>query len=270
MTLRPATLALTLVVSFLVVRGPARAGGWWSSIDVGRYLGIGETVTARAEVWFPSLELAEDARQDVYHAYLARGIDRERLEQAMTRAEPKDWWTQPAEMMLVGDVRLRSWDANIAIATAHVTVPHVAPGSYHLMLCDAGCITPLGNVIPLRVDVAADVLLAKTARKLEATNERSELALARVRSDLRRVAAHVEGAQTKAAETRARVARLQARLSLSNEQRPSPWIVYAGWFAAGAASALAVVRRRKVALRAQTQPPVAEVPDDARELIRNP
>ena len=270
--MRRASLGLTLLASLVIFHGSASAGGWWSGIDLkGRYLGIGETVTARAEVWFRNLELAEKARSEAYHAYLVRGIDHERLERAMTRPEPKDWWSKPEEMTLVGDVRLGRWDGNIAVATARVRIPDIALGAHNLMFCDAGCTKPLGNVIPLRVQVTADALLAKTARKLQATNDRLDLALAHVRSDLGRIMTQARRAGTEATETRAELGRLRDKLSSLSKERPAtPWLAYTGWFAAGAASVLAVVRRRKVVLAPETQSRPAEIPAPARELVRTP
>jgi S-adenosylmethionine:diacylglycerol 3-amino-3-carboxypropyl transferase len=52
MRLRRVALA-ALVIGSSFASTSARAGGWWSSMDLnGRHIGIGATVNARAEVLF--------------------------------------------------------------------------------------------------------------------------------------------------------------------------------------------------------------------------
>jgi len=116
-TLLLSTIVLVLLLSPL----PARAGGgWWSSIDYhARYLGAGESLTVRSEFSFRNMELARKARSNDYRAYLIRGVDTERLDRAMSGFEPKRWWTPPKEMILIGDVTLSGWNANIGTAVAH-------------------------------------------------------------------------------------------------------------------------------------------------------
>ena len=260
-----------LVTGLLVQPTPAAAGGWWNGIDLdGRYLGIGESLTVRSEVMFRTLPVAEKARRIEYRAYLVRGVDTQALERAMSRPEPRRWWTPPAEMTLVGRVELSRWDSNLVTATARLTIPDMPPGRYDLMLCDIGCRTPLGNLIPLGVDVSADALAAKTARRLERTNEKFELALARARYDLRRNNRSATEASAEAADA---VARLRQRISSLETAAPStpsppptPWVPYAAWFMTGAVVALLVLRLRRRSPSPIPEILIERVPDDAREL----
>lgn len=260
-----------LVAGLSWVPSAASAGGWWSGIDLdGSHLGIGESVMFRSEVMFRTLEAADRAQEDAdFHAYLARGVDRAALREAMSVAEPKRWWSPPRELTLIGDVSLSSWDANLAVATAEVTVPEVTPGSYDLMLCDAGCENPLGNLIPLRIDVAADALSAQTARGLEKTNTRLDIALRRVRNDLRQQGRRLGAATDASSASAESVARLQDRISTLERTSPStPWVPYLLFFVAGAALASVAARFRRTSSSGRPpEPPMPPVPDDARELV---
>jgi hypothetical protein len=125
------TLSIVLALAGLALMpSPAVAGGWWSGIDLqGRHLGVGETVTFESEVMFRDLEVAERARKSgQFHAYLARGVDYNALDRAMSVPEPERWWSPPDELTLIGNVRLSNWDANLAIATTELNVPEVAQG----------------------------------------------------------------------------------------------------------------------------------------------
>lgn len=274
------------VIGLLLLPSPATAGGWWSGIDLqGRYLGSGESLTVRSEVMFETLEVAQRARTVDYRAYLVRGIDTQAL-RATSEPQLRRWWTPPAEMTLVGDVELSRWDANLAIANAHLTIPEMTPGYYNLVLCDVGCQTPLGNLSPLRVQVSADAFAAQTARKVEQINARLKLALARVRSDLRRTQRQVRAARSAASEAAAghaaaaevaaathdAIARSEERISaLEAGSRSDPWTVYPAWFLIGAATALVGVRfrRRRDHAVSSLAPEVSieVMPDGDRELI---
>jgi hypothetical protein len=268
--MRRTVLLLSAVAIFsLPLGGSASAGGWWSGIDLpGKHLGVGEKLTVRSEVMFRTIEVAEKARTSAYYAYLVRGVDTEALDRAMSRPEPKRWWTPPEEMILIGDVELSRWNSNLAIATAHLSIPDIPSGRYNLMLCDAGCSTPLGNLIPMGVRVTPDALAAKTARRLQRANSKLQLALARVRRDVRQTKkhlAHVEGA---AAESIDAVGRLEEKLSSRDPvPAPTPWWAFAAWFFGGSAVALAAIRlgrKRSVPLDVES---IERVPDDVRELI---
>ena len=190
------------------------------------------------------------------------------------KANPGDWWQAPRQTILVGTVTLSHRGDGFFDATAHVTVPEITTGSYYFMLCDTGCRTPLGDVIPQRVDVAGDAFSAQLARKLTRSNFALQEALARQRRQLRREIRQVERelVELKVSSPNAdEVARLNDRVAALERDRPStPWPAYAGWFVAGAAVsflALTVIRRRR---DTASEPPLEiEVPDDARELAES-
>lgn len=268
--MRLRSLLLFAIITVTLMPSTAIAGGWWSGIDLqGRYLGIGESVTFRSEVMFRNLGVAERARNSgEFHAYLARGVDYISLNKAMSVPEPKRWWSPPRELTLIGDVRLSNWDANLAIATTELDVPEVAPGSYALMLCNVGCVTPLGNLIPLQIQVSADALAAQTARRLQKTNARLDLALARVRGDLKQQTRQLNVAKADSAESTEAIARLQDKVSSLDSEAPStPWLPHLLFFLAGAAATFLVLRFRRQGSSGPPEPPIARIPDDARELV---
>ena len=268
-------LTVSLVAGLLLMPSAATAGGWWSSINLhGSFLGIGETLTVRSQVMFRGLESADRAREETFHAYLARGIDREALDKAMTVAEPKGWWTPPRELRLIGDVELSNWDSNMAVATAELSVPEMTPGSYSLMLCNVGCRKPLADLIPTRVHVSADPIAAQTARRLEGTNNRLNIEFARVRRDLKGHSRQLKARKVDSLESAESISQLQDGLialqielaSLNNEAPPVQWPTYLMLFVAGAASTLLAMRWR----RRSAAPPdtvIPRIPDDPRELI---
>lgn len=270
---RLSMLFLSAVVSVVSFHSPAAAGGWWSGIDLnGGYLGIGENLKFRSEVMFETLDAAERGRRTEYFAYVVRGVDEKALEDAMSVAEPGRWWVPPNEMILVGRVELSDWDANLVIATAHLSIPKMATGNYDLMLCDMGCRTPLANLIPAPVEVTAEPLAARLSRRLEATNERLDTVRARLRARLGRSLTIADRADLVSAESSNAVARLQKAVANldSDSPSPTPALAFAGWFVAGAAVAFAVTRRRRSSRDADLLVPLEAIPDDARELIESP
>jgi hypothetical protein len=193
---------------------------------------------------FRTIDEGEKARHVSYYAYLVRGIHTEALERAMSLPQPGRWWEPPAYMIRAGDVQLFDWDANLALARVHLTVPEIDLGSYELMLCDDGCRMPLGNLIPSRVHVAEDPVAAQTARNLQKTNARLDLELARTRHALRETRHQLGAVDRDATASSEAVARLTDRLA-SRSEAPSPsWIAYVGWFFAGVLLTLVIVRRR--------------------------
>ena len=266
---RTTALVSVVVARVVLLLGPAAtAGGWWSGIDLqGRYLGIGETMTVRSEVMFRTMHLAKEARTTDYHAYLLRGVDRQELGRAMSRPEPKRWWTPPEEMTQIGDVQLSRWNSNLAIATARLTIPGMSPGRYDLMLCDDGCRTPLGNLIPLQVQVT-EAFAAQTARKLEKTNAKLDSALARLRTELRQRNRQIDLVEEASAESANAIGRLRENTSPLDTDVSDPWPAFAGWFLAGAATALVAMRVRRREYPRTPRGPSGRVPDDAGELLR--
>lgn len=271
MRLRMLVLSALIITSALAPAAMG-GGGWWSYIDLeGQHLGIGETLTVRSEVWFRTVQEAEEASKADYYAYLLRGVDTKALERAMSRADPKHWWSPPAEMTQVGPVELSQWDSSPSMSIAHLTIPDMPTGRYDLMLCDGGCRNPLADLVPLSVQVVDDPLAAQTARKLQDTNERLSLALARVRKDLRRTTGRVEAAQAdsrQAVDLAVDGARaLRKRLaSIATDRSSSPWPANLAWFVGGLGVASVAVRGRRRASLTHTGTPVERTPGDEREL----
>lgn len=232
MRLRMLVLSALIITSALAPAAMG-GGGWWSYIDLeGQHLGIGETLTARSEVSFWD-GTDQEARGVDYFAYLVRGVDAQALKWAMSQSDPKHWWKPPAEMTLIGDVSLSYyWDSGRARSTAELTIPEMPTGRYDLMLCDGGCRSPLGNLIPAHVEVVDDPLAAQTSRKLQDTTERTSLTLARLRKDLRQNDRRFQGVKRNASETAQEVTALRKRLaSLDTDQPSTPWLPYFAWFA---------------------------------------
>ncbi|MGI8407110.1 MAG: hypothetical protein ACR2L3_01165 [Actinomycetota bacterium] len=256
----------------LVPMPQAHAGGWWSGVDYARHVGVGETTTARAEVLFRTMKLAEVAQETPYFAYLVRGVDITVLDKAMSRPEPKDWWTPPKQSILIGDVELGQRSSNLVIATARVTIPEMPSGRYDLMLCDEGCRTPLGNIVPTRVRVSGDASLARTARRLEEANGRLRVTLAGVRRDLRQTEKLAGGRQAAFRESAEAIAGLETAIgdlqgeiaAQQDSAAPARW-PYALWLLAGVGIALAGSRLRHPRIRPLPETP-EWVPDDALEL----
>ncbi|HVL63617.1 MAG TPA: hypothetical protein VM573_00425 [Actinomycetota bacterium] len=254
-------VAGSVLTTICLAAAPASAGGWWNHIGVdGQPFGIGESVSLTVrDVWFPDLKEAHAARDVPYYAYLVEAFDEKALERAMSRPDPEPWWEPSGRVFRIGDVSLTGWDSNIARARVQMTVPEVEPGSYALMLCDAGCRTPLGNIVPAPVRVTQDVLAAQTARRLDRVRDRLRFQLARIRHDLREARGDLEAATTTADSTSPRTPE-----AVPDSAPPVPWPAFAGWFFAGVATAAllgAVLHRR---FR------VISVPRDARDLVDAP
>jgi hypothetical protein len=263
------TAAFLVAASALVLlQHPASAGGWWTNLDLhDQHLGIGETLTVKIdEVLYASIEEAKHATTTDFYAYLVNDFDRELLDRAMTRSNPRRWWRPLSPPIKVGHVTLWGRDANLARGRVRLTIPDIPPGRYTMMLCDEGCNTPLGNHIPIPVNIASDALAAQTARRLDNANERLQLALGRVRRDVKQAQRQLRIAETDAAEALDAVARLERRSATKSDSNTFPWIAYAGWFFAGAFASLVLARRSR-----KSEPPhviIERIPDDASELTQ--
>jgi len=268
--MRRTALLLSAVVTFtLAFPGTANAGGWWSSIGrVGGHIGIGETLKVRSEVMFRTIEVAERARTTAFYVYLVKGIDKKRLRWAMSRPQPRRWWTPPEWSIPIGNVELSRWDSNMAVATANLQVPEVTAGQYNLMLCDAGCRTPLADVIPQRVRVSPEPLAAETARKLDRVSMDSDLAIRRLRHDVREANRQLVDVAAATIESTRAIEQLQKEPSAPEPvPSPTPWWAFAGWFLAGVAVAFSATRARRKHSSLPEELPIERVPDDARELV---
>lgn len=255
----------------LVLQAPASAGGWWTTLDFhDQYVAVGESLSIKIdEVLFGSIEAAERAEDTQYFAYVVKDFDQRSLDKAMSRPNPEDWWRPLTPPIRVGTVALTNRDANLTRGRVHLDMPEIPTGGYSLMLCDAGCQNPLANHIPIPVNITSDALAAQTARRLDKTNDRLTLALARVRHDVRqtqRELRRMQGSATAAASEADGQSHHQVPVT-NRESRP-PWIAYAGWFLAGVLAVFVVMRPRRDRLAAEIV--IERVPDDARELMKTP
>lgn len=250
-----------LVMGFLLTPVPATAGGWWSSITLDKNpMASGETVVASSSVLFASPEAAGDD----LHAYLVRGVDRQRLEEAMTTPDPGDWWTVPPTAIRLADLEIVDADANAATTRATFTVPDVEPGLYGVMFCTRGCVHPVGDVIPLLdVPVHDDPVLTHMIRTLGTDPEAEsrglwvEQQLNALDADLRRLQGDVDTLVERTpeptvgpsppAEGAQLVAEVGARGSNQGTVTAQVGVVAVAAFLAGAAATglLAAVRRRR-------------------------
>lgn len=229
----------------------AAGGGWWSYIDPSpSTVAPGQRVEVNESVFFSSIAAAEEAKETgQFYVYLLRGFDYSVLEPAMRKPSPRKWWSLGGvEAIRVGQVDVSFSGAQAGRATATFTTPVLAPGTYHLMLCDAGCATPLGDVIPAKgFTVVANPAIARVAQRvdhLERQIRNPARGLAAARRDATRA---LDGQRS----TRSEAEQLEARVSsLAAESRRSPPVAhwaYAGWLVAGAllgALVPLVVRRR--------------------------
>jgi hypothetical protein len=165
---------IPLVMVFLLLPSPASAGGgWWTYIDLeAPYLGIGEAHRADAQLWFETIELAQEARYEGnYYAYLVRDFDSSIVTDAQNADFTPDWWRLgDAVPYRAGTVTFESAKgfgdpSNIIRANVHLEIPEVSAGKYHLMLCDLGCKDPLADVVPSEVKVFSRASEARTARR---------------------------------------------------------------------------------------------------------
>ena len=270
--LRPALLLALGVL--LVTPQAAVGGGWWSYIDPSRStVAPGQRVEVNESVFFGSRAAAEEAKETGrFYVYLLRGFDYAVLEPAMRKPSPRNWWSLGgAEAIQVGRVDVSFSGPQDGRATATFTTPELAPGTYQLMLCDAGCATPLGDVIPIRgFTIVADPATANVAEGVDRLERRIHNQ-AREVAAARRDAGRALDGQRSTRSTRSELEQFEARVSsLAAESRRSPPVArwaYAGWLVAGAlvgALALLLIRSR----RSRPSPPaeLGEWPPSDEEL----
>jgi uncharacterized coiled-coil protein SlyX len=255
LTLRRFMLASLIV---LLLPSSATAGGWWSFIDTDRStVAVGQRVKAEAEVLFSSIRAAREAQDRRFYVYALRGLDYSIVRRAMNKPSPKDWWAQgDADALELGRVVLRISEANLGQARASFTVPELAPATYALMFCDAGCAHPLGDVVPtVDFTVVADPAIAeiaeRTTRLEERVAARQARTLAAVRAAGRRARAAVANTEAELGALGERLRALDRKVAeAANPSRPSVWAL-AGWVIAGGfagAFAFLMLRRRSAKL----------------------
>jgi hypothetical protein len=251
-----ASLRLALVCALgvlLLAPQPAAGGGWWTYIDPDRTtVAAGERVEVHELVMFRTIAEAQEASvAGQFYVYLLQGFDYSVVHQAMVSRSPQNWWSLgDAEAIQLAPVTISAKDANLASATASFTVPDLPAGSYHLMLCDAGCQEPLADVIPAEgFTIVADPATAQLSERADALQRQIRQQAGDLTDELAAVERGTHRATDAAAENIRSTEALDARVSsLENEGRHSPPGVYAGWFIAGAlvgTLTMLVVRRRR-------------------------
>src|SRR5918998_853067 len=136
---------------------PARAGGWWNSLDTGApmWAPAMRVKVSGGHALFQSIEGAERAyRNGSFYAYLLGDFDYDIVNRALDEDFRPGWWELGgATATRLGPVALKAPEANLVRASAHVTVPDVEPGRYEVMFCTAGCRRSFADVIPTTVTV---------------------------------------------------------------------------------------------------------------------
>jgi hypothetical protein len=250
-TMTPLRLALICAFGVLLLTPQAAAGGgWWAYPEVDRStVAAGHRVEVKAFVSFRSVAAAQEAHESGgFYVHLLRGFDYSVLEPAMREPSPRNWWTLGgAEAIQVGPATFGVTDGNLGWARAAFTVPELEPGSYHVMLCDAACTEPLGDVFPAqRFTVVADpatVQLAQRANRLERRVGRQAAQLAARRADAGRDRITAQNTQAEVEQLERRISALAAEVQ--RPERVSPW-AYAGWLlTATLAGALVLLIHRR-------------------------
>lgn len=239
-----AAIGMTMVV---VLSAPvARAGGWWSSIDLdraGSYVAPGQEVRATVEFLFPSIEAAESARDQRFFVYLIGGFDWSIPDQRSARAYHRAWSVDDATLVPLGELRLHGWDANLARATATVRIPDVPDGRYALMFCDAGCDVPLGDVTPAKVRVTHEPVAARVSERVQRLDEAMSRRLYALEAGLHERIRRAE-LQTETGFDELATALRAVEAAANDRDDPTvPWWSFLGWFVAGVATAAAVAAR---------------------------
>lgn len=225
--MRRSVFAIGCATVALALPATATAGGWWTSIRVDRATVLaGQRVKAHANVMFSSVDAVEAAqsgrRDEEFYVYLLRGFDDSIVERAMRRRSPRNWWSVGgADAFRVGRVVIGGSGSNLALANASFLVPRVPPGKYAVMFCDAGCVHPLADVIPMtEFAVVANRVIARLAVRVDrleqqAFNQSQKLLGTRAAAQEAQLAA-----AGKLTQAQARVEALERRLA---DSRRSEW-----------------------------------------------
>jgi hypothetical protein len=250
----------------------AAAGGWWASVQVERRtVAIGQRVVARAEAWFPSAAAAQEAHKTEFYAYLLTDLDRRMLDRAMAERNPRGWWSLgAADAIRIGRVVLGNTSTNLPGARASFRMPDVAPDTYALMFCDAGCRHPLANTVPLtRFTVAADPITARLAIRVDETASRLYKTAAQLAATRRKTEADRTRTAARITQLVEDNSRLESQLrALEHAPGLSPW-GSTMWLAvaallAGPAAALLLSRRASQQARRPSPDPARGGPPSHR------
>ena len=265
-------IGFVVAVSVLGLAAPAAAGGWWSNSGLRtKYLAPGDELVLRTEAFFRTMEQAETAATTPYYAYLVSDYDRALLRKAMSKATPRRWWAPSpgAELIKIGRTTIDIDDSNVGTARTRIKVPAgVDSGRYSFMLCDEGCVTPMGHSIPapVRVVTGAGVAqfhsriarlsdrltrlqdLGAANRELSAAERREmELEIFTLRRRLNETSTGAQDTARQADDLQQSVEELGAKVELLEaEQSAVPtWAWVLGGLLAAAVALLGIVARRR-------------------------
>lgn len=252
--MRRAALSLSVVMGVLLAMPPAASGGgWWSSPHFpSRYLVSGETAVAEATGLFATVEAAEDAGR--FYAYLIPDLDWRIVDRAMNSYPPGRWWRKPEGAVLVGRVEVLQRDSNLVKSRVTFEVPDLPPGRYAFMLCDFGCIRPMGDTIPVEMKLVDSPQALSLSQRIDHVSARLAAETRRVERKLEASifeAGSASAPEYKVEYLRDRVSALERAIEQIPTTRPDPsptWPLALGWGLAGAASgaALVLARRRRI------------------------
>lgn len=234
--MRIKAISVMVVFLFFVPQSGASAGGWWDTIQVDhRYVASGQRIEAGTPFLFETIELAEEARDEGFFAYLIEGLDREMLDEGMGEQWDPGWWKQRwTAAHEVGRVELSNWDANQAVARSVFEVPALPSGRYDLMFCSAECAEPLGHIVPAAVTIASDPLAARVASAFRNYRMEATFRDQRLRHDLRELRASLRDQGTRLDHTQDELDKVLDRLRqkpVEESEAPLSWGL--GWLAAG-------------------------------------
>lgn len=231
-------IILASLLAVLLLPPAAGAGGWWSSIEIDRTtVAAGQPLEARAAVLFRSIQAADEATDGTFFVYALQGLDHSMVERAMSRPIDDDWWSLgDAEAVQLAPLVVRISEGGRGRARASFAMPELAPGSYTLMFCDAGCARSLGDVVPTTgFSVVADPVTAR----LVAQTDRLQAVVRRQKRSLAIARAAARKARRTATETSSTLDAVEERLGAvrrlvrEDQTSGSSTLSFAGWLVGG-------------------------------------
>lgn len=247
-------MALVAIVSIMVVgmpASPAAGGGWWSYADLSPSLvAPGMTVRIRA-TFLPSDAALEGERSERFYAYLIEDLDRRMVSDAMSKAAPRDWWRLGgAKATKLTPVKVRLRDGGLGRVLAEFEMPRTPSGRYSLMICDDGCIHPLGDFVPTTLSVVQSPLVARLkgrSDRMRGRLFRAKAAARKSRVRSKRTLAEVGALRADISTLRGEMSSLEGRLRRADRDPTQPWgpILWASMGAATATLLAFLARRRR-------------------------
>jgi len=230
---------------------PATGGGWWSSADPSpSVVAPGMTVRIKA-TFLPSDAALEGERSERFYAYLIEDLDRRMVADAMSKAAPRDWWRLGgAKATKLSPVKVRLRDGGLGRVLAEFQMPRTPSGRYSLMICDDGCIHPLGDFVPTTLSVVQSSLVARIkgrSDRMRGRLFRAEAAMRRSRVRSQRTLDEVDSLRGNISTLRGEVSYLEGRLRRAEGDPTQPWgpILWASMGAMTATLLAFLVRRRR-------------------------